>query len=106
MTPEFYREYLKATGMTEGSESQPKRRQLLFTMNPNKIRACKYLIDFHERKYDKILVFCDNLYCLKRYAQVMNRPYICGSVKQSDRVRMLEQFLTSDESNCLFISEK
>ena len=105
MTPEFYREYLKATGMAEGSEySQPKRRQLLFTMNPNKIRACKYLIDFHERKYDKILVFCDNLYCLKRYAQVMNRPYICGSVKQSDRVRMLEQFLTSDESNCLFIS--
>ena len=110
MTSEFYSEYLKADGMGGGGPGQaaakhmPFRRQLLYSMNPNKVRTCSYLIDFHEAKYDKILVFCDNLYCLKRYATVMKRPYICGSVKQSDRARLLEQFKTSDDVNCLFIS--
>ena len=69
------------------------------------MRTCAYLIDFHESKGDKILVFCDNLYCLKRYANAMQRNVICGSLKQSDRVRLLEQFKTSDEVNCLFISK-
>jgi DNA excision repair protein ERCC-3 len=104
MTSEFFSEYLKADGLGTDGRSMPWRRQLLYSMNPNKIRTCSYLIDFHEAKYDKILVFCDNLYCLKRYAGVMKRPYICGSVKQSDRARLLEQFKTSDEVNCLFIS--
>jgi DNA excision repair protein ERCC-3 len=103
MTSEFFSEYLKADGMG-GGRPMPWRRQLLYSMNPNKVRTCSYLIDFHEAKYDKILVFCDNLYCLKRYAGVMKRPYICGAVKQSDRARLLEQFKTSDEVNCLFIS--
>ena len=69
------------------------------------VRTCAYLIDFHESKGDKILVFCDNLYCLKRYASVMKRNFICGSLKQSDRVRLLERFKTSDDVNCLFISK-
>ena len=104
MTSEFFSEYLKADGLGTDGQRMPWRRQLLYSMNPNKIRTCSYLIDFHEAKYDKILVFCDNLYCLKRYAGVMKRPYICGSVKQSDRARLLEQFKSSDEVNCLFIS--
>jgi DNA excision repair protein ERCC-3 len=73
-------------------------------MNPTKVRVCAYLINFHERKGDKILVFCDNLYCLKRYASLMKRHYICGSVKQSDRIRLLERFKTTDEVSCLFVS--
>jgi DNA excision repair protein ERCC-3 len=68
------------------------------------VRACAYLINVHERKGDKILVFCDNLYCLKRYAGVMKRNFVCGSVKQSDRVRLFERFKSTDDLNCLFLS--
>ena len=31
--------------------------QLLFVMNPSKFRACQFLIRYHERRNDKIIVF-------------------------------------------------
>ena len=56
MAPMFYREYL----------SQPASRRLLFyVMNPNKFRVCQYLIRYHERRDDKIIVFSDNVFALK-----------------------------------------
>ena len=42
--------------------------QLLYVMNPNKFRACEFLIRFHERRGDKIIVFSDNVFALKSYA--------------------------------------
>ena len=42
MTLEFYREYLK--------KDNAARRQLLYIMNPNKFRACQFLIEFHEAR--------------------------------------------------------
>ena len=56
MTSDFYREYLGASG---------RRRRLFYIMNPNKFQACQYLIDSHEKKGDKIIVFSDNVYALK-----------------------------------------
>lgn len=55
MTPEFYREYLRETS---------RKRILLHVMNPNKFQACQFLIDYHERRGDKIIVFSDNVYSL------------------------------------------
>lgn len=56
MTPEFYREYLK---------EQSRKRMLLYCMNPRKFQACQFLIQFHEQRGDKIIVFSDNVYALE-----------------------------------------
>ena len=42
-------------------------------MNPNKFRACQFLVRFHERRNDKIIVFSDNVFALKSYAIKMNK---------------------------------
>ncbi|CAI2348997.1 unnamed protein product [Caenorhabditis sp. 36 PRJEB53466] len=59
MTSEFYSYYLR---------SQIARKLLLAVMNPNKFRICQFLIRFHERRNDKIIVFSDNVFALKKYA--------------------------------------
>ena len=44
MTAEFMAEYIKATR----EANRLWRRRLLYTMNPNKLRATAFLIDYHE----------------------------------------------------------
>lgn len=56
MTPEFYREYLR---------EKSRKRMLLYCMNPNKYQACQFLINYHEARGDKIIVFSDNVYALE-----------------------------------------
>lgn len=56
MTPEFYREYLT---------TKSRLRMLLWCMNPKKFQACQYLINYHEARGDKIIVFSDNVFALK-----------------------------------------
>jgi DNA excision repair protein ERCC-3 len=35
-------------------------------MNPNKFRACQFLINFHEQQRgDKVIVFSDNIWALR-----------------------------------------
>lgn len=55
MTPEFYREYLREAS---------RKRVLLHVMNPAKFQACQFLIQYHEARGDKIIVFSDNVYAL------------------------------------------
>ncbi|XP_016127085.1 TFIIH basal transcription factor complex helicase XPB subunit-like [Sinocyclocheilus grahami] len=74
MSPEFYREYVAI---------KSKKRILLYTMNPNKFRACQFLIRFHERRNDKIIVFADNVFALKEYAIRLNnflQSYLAGLI--------------------------
>ncbi|KAH8009550.1 hypothetical protein HPB51_018243 [Rhipicephalus microplus] len=76
MTPEFYREYLQARAC---------KKLLLFVMNPNKFRACQFLIKYHERRSDKIIVFSDNVFSLKHYAIKMNRRSLHTARRKSRR---------------------
>lgn len=96
MTPEFFREYLKTSS---------RKRQLLYAMNPTKIQICQYLIHLHESMGHKILVFSDNVFALKHYASVLNRPYIYGGTSQGERLRVLQQFRFNPALNTLFISK-
>jgi hypothetical protein len=64
MTPSFYREYLPAS---------PAKRKLLYIANPNKFRAAQFLIKYHEQRNDKIIVFSDNIFALKMYAEKLKR---------------------------------
>lgn len=51
-------------------------------MNPNKFRACEFLIRFHEeQRRDKIIVFADNLFALIEYAKKLKKPMIYGATR-------------------------
>lgn len=56
--------------------------QALYVMNPNKFRACEFLIRFHEQqRRDKIIVFADNLFALTEYAMKLRKPMIYGATR-------------------------
>ncbi|XP_037075678.1 general transcription and DNA repair factor IIH helicase subunit XPB-like [Pollicipes pollicipes] len=96
MAPEFYREYLAC---------RSTKRLLLYAMNPNKFRACQFLIRYHEKRSDKIIVFSDNVFALKHYAIKMNKPYIYGPTSQSERIQILQNFKFNPKVNTIFVSK-
>ncbi|KAI5169792.1 DNA excision repair protein ERCC-3 [Pancytospora epiphaga] len=96
MTAEFYREYLVQNAA---------RRRVLSIMNPTKFQTCEYLIDRHERRGDKIIVFSDSILALKEYAVKLGKPYIYGPTGQTERMRILKQFRTNPSINTIFLSK-
>ncbi|RDL40925.1 p-loop containing nucleoside triphosphate hydrolase [Venustampulla echinocandica] len=96
MTTEFYSEYLKQSS---------KKRALIWTMNPRKFQACQFLIDYHEKRGDKIIVFADNIYALKAYATKLNKAFIFGETGSAERERVLANFRFNDKVNTLFLSK-
>jgi DNA excision repair protein ERCC-3 len=98
MTPEFLREYLKP-------KTTASQRQLLFVMNPNKARACDYLVRYHETRGDKIIVFSDNLFALREYAVRMKKPFLYGGTGHQERTRILHAFKTNPAVNTVFLSK-
>ncbi|KAK3004820.1 hypothetical protein RJ639_017933 [Escallonia herrerae] len=98
MTKEFFAEYLK--------KENSKKKQALYVMNPNKFRACEFLIRFHEQQRgDKIIVFADNLFALTEYAYKLRKPMIYGATSHVERTKILEAFKTSREVNTVFLSK-
>uniref|UniRef100_F1KWF4 General transcription and DNA repair factor IIH helicase/translocase subunit XPB n=1 Tax=Ascaris suum TaxID=6253 RepID=F1KWF4_ASCSU len=96
MSAEFYSYYLRA---------QIARRLLLAVMNPNKFRICQFLIKFHERRNDKIIVFSDNVFALKKYAIEMNKPFLYGETGQNERMKILQNFQYNPKVNTIFVSK-
>lgn len=96
MPPEFYDEYLRAN-------SHMKRT--LYAMNPRKFQACQYLINYHEARGDKIIVFSDELYSLKQYALKLKKVFIYGGTGQAERMQVLENFQHNPDVNTLFLSK-
>ncbi|KAF5734501.1 Xeroderma pigmentosum complementation group B 1 isoform 1 [Tripterygium wilfordii] len=98
MTKEFFAEYLK--------KENSKKKQALYVMNPNKFRACEFLIRFHEQQRgDKIIVFADNLFALTEYAMKLRKPMIYGATSHVERTKILQAFKTSREVNTVFLSK-
>ncbi|VDN04968.1 unnamed protein product [Thelazia callipaeda] len=96
MTAEFYSYYLRA---------QIGRRLLLAVMNPNKFRICHFLIKYHERRNDKIIVFSDNVFALKKYAIEMDKPFLYGETGQNERMKILQNFQYNPRVNTIFVSK-
>ncbi|UMM23037.1 hypothetical protein L5515_003946 [Caenorhabditis briggsae] len=96
MTSAFYSYYLR---------SQIARKLLLAVMNPNKFRICQFLIKFHERRNDKIIVFSDNVFALKRYAIEMQKPFLYGETSQNERMKILQNFQYNPRVNTIFVSK-
>lgn len=96
MTTEFYQEYLRESS---------RKRALLYIMNPRKFQACQFLIDYHEKRGDKVIVFSDNVYALKAYALKLDKFYIYGGTPQTERLRVLENFQHNERVNTIFLSK-
>ncbi|KAL2902058.1 General transcription and DNA repair factor IIH helicase subunit XPB1 [Bienertia sinuspersici] len=98
MTKEFFAKYLE--------KENSKKKQALYVMNPNKFRACEFLIQFHEReRSDKIIVFADNLFALTEYATKLKKPMIYGATSHVERTKILEAFKTGKDVNTIFLSK-
>ncbi|SPO04531.1 probable DNA helicase RAD25 [Cephalotrichum gorgonifer] len=96
MPTEFFDQYLRA---------KHRDKPLLYIMNPNKFQACQYLIQYHEQRGDKIIVFSDNVYALKAYALKLKKAFIYGNTGQAERLQVLENFQHNPEVNTLFLSK-
>lgn len=96
MTSEFYQEYLVANS---------RKRMLLYIMNPTKFQACQFLLEYHERRGDKIIVFSDNVYALQAYALKLQKPFIYGGTSQQERMTILKNFQFNDQVNTIFLSK-
>ncbi|EEH21891.2 hypothetical protein PABG_04107 [Paracoccidioides brasiliensis Pb03] len=96
MTTEFYTEYMR---------EKSRKAALLYIMNPRKFQACQFLIDYHEKRGDKVIVFSDNVYALERYALKLNKAYIYGGTPQNERLRILENFQHNEQVNTIFLSK-
>ncbi|KAL4903428.1 hypothetical protein BDW74DRAFT_156378 [Aspergillus multicolor] len=96
MTTEFYTEYMR---------EKSRKAALLYTMNPRKFQACQFLIDYHEKRGDKVIVFSDNVYALEKYALKLKKAYIYGGTPQNERMRILENFQHNEQVNTIFLSK-
>ncbi|KAM7223889.1 P-loop containing nucleoside triphosphate hydrolase protein [Rhypophila decipiens] len=96
MPPEFYDEYLRANA---------RMKRTLYAMNPTKFQACQYLIDYHERRGDKVIIFSDELYSLIQYAKKLGKPYIYGGTPQAERLHILSNFQYNPQINSIFLSK-
>ncbi|KAG4432492.1 DNA repair helicase RAD25 [Cadophora sp. M221] len=96
MTTEFYSEYLQQSSRIQS---------LLWIMNPRKFQACQFLIDYHEKRGDKIIVFSDNVYALQMYAHKLQKVLIYGGTGNAERLQILENFQHNPNINTLFLSK-
>ncbi|KAG9502029.1 transcription factor TFIIH complex ERCC-3 subunit [Fusarium musae] len=92
----FYEQYLHVSS---------RMKRTLAAINPSKFQACQYLINYHEARGDKIIVFSDELYSLKLYAYKLKRYLIYGGTSQEERLRVLDHFRHNPEVNTLFLSK-
>jgi len=97
MTGPFMKEYLMA--------SNARLKQLLYVMNPSKLRAVEFLVRFHEARGDKIIVFSDLVYSLKLYAEMLKKPLIYGETPERERQAILGTFRASDMIRTICISK-
>jgi len=98
MTPAFFQEYIS------GVHDQ-NRLVRLCVMNPNKFRICQFLIRYHESRDDKIIVFSDNTFALKTYAEKLGKPFIYGKTSQNERLQILQDFQRDPTVNTIFVSK-
>ena len=97
MTAEFFRRYLR--------ENSAHKRELLWVLNPQKFMTCQFLMEYHEARGDKVLVFSDDIFALREYATRLKRYFIYGQTTHQERTDVLRAFKDpSSRVNTVFIS--
>lgn len=98
MTAEFYREYLRP-------DLTLRLTKLMYILNPNKFRVCEYLVNYHEERGDKIILFSDDVIALKLYSIALQRPFIFGETTEDERKEILDDFKLTKTINCIGLSK-
>lgn len=52
----------------------------MYICNPNKLMACEYLMNYHEKRGDKVIIFSDNRFLIDKLGEHLKRPIIHGEV--------------------------
>ena len=108
MYPSFYEKYL--------DEKDMNKKKALYVSNANKYLITLILLEKH--KGDKILIFSDNLFTIKRYDEMLNKrnetnnsinnikfKIIHGNTNNRERNSILENFRRDDGINVLLITK-
>lgn len=67
-------------------------KSLLSILNPKKVQMCQRLVQYHEARGDKVLVYCDHIDALRVYAEKLGRPFIYGGTAPEDARMLLHRF--------------
>jgi len=105
MTKEFFAEYIRL-----GMGANTRTQRLLYILNPRKFRACEYLVKYHSKRGDKIIIFSDDVPALKLYCEALDEgefrvPYIYGETPEDIRRRYLTAFKTTSLMSCIGLSQ-
>lgn len=96
MVPRVLEAYNDLGGSSNNSGSIMGRthhlKSLLSILNPKKIQLCQRLVQYHEARGDKVLVFCDHIDALKLYAEKLDRPCISGATAPDTARDLLRRF--------------
>lgn len=95
MTTDFFKEYLTST---------KDKQKLFYWMNPSKFKVVDFLIRYHEQRDDKIIIFIDNIFTLKHYAEKLKKPYLHGETPYQERLSLLSQFKFNKNLKTIFMS--
>ena len=98
MTQPFYKAYLQ-TGT-----SNANRRKILAAANPNKILMMESLLQYHEARGDKILMFCDYLDLLIALKNKTGRAALWGDVSNDEKTKIFNMFRSGNKVNTIIIS--
>eukprot|EP01064_Diplonema_japonicum_P020757 TRINITY_DN30339_c0_g1_i1.p1 TRINITY_DN30339_c0_g1~~TRINITY_DN30339_c0_g1_i1.p1 ORF type:complete len:818 (+),score=155.65 TRINITY_DN30339_c0_g1_i1:90-2543(+) len=96
LTSEFAAEYVRA--------KKAGLREFLGCLNPRKLQATQRIIEHHEARGDKTLVFSDSLFVLRQLQQLLRRPAVSGSTPLKERLQLLSDFQSGRRINTIIIS--
>lgn len=97
LTPIFADAYRRASTLEE--------KRLLYICNPNKIRMIGKLVLDHLHQRHKVMVFCDNLFGLHLYRELLKFDEIYGATHTSERHRILSRFREGERGDCVLFSQ-
>eukprot|EP01017_Pseudomicrothorax_dubius_P049763 TRINITY_DN9304_c0_g1_i1.p1 TRINITY_DN9304_c0_g1~~TRINITY_DN9304_c0_g1_i1.p1 ORF type:complete len:343 (-),score=90.23 TRINITY_DN9304_c0_g1_i1:95-1123(-) len=96
MHPKFQKPY-------EQVRDRKKERKFYFR-NPEKFYALQFLIEFHKRRGDKIIVFTEDIFSGEEYRKHLDIPFIYGKVPPDERTKILKSFAKKPEFHTLMLS--
>ncbi|XP_049848955.1 uncharacterized protein LOC126316966 [Schistocerca gregaria] len=82
-----------------------EQRKLLFVTNINKTRVCMTLIRQHLTEKRKIMIFCDDLFGLEWYHELLRKDKIDGATPEFQRETILKRFRSTDGGDCVLFSK-
>ena len=95
MTPLFFNEYI--------STDNYRHKVILSSVNPTKLSVVQFLVDYHTKRKQQMIIFCDSIVVLKELSTLLNCPLYCGEIQNNLREIVLKQF-KNGELMCVLMS--